>query len=461
MEPDHSSVRPPPRDRAAARTPDRTRDDVPDAARRAPTRPTFPAAPATLVDHLRRAIEPARPDAAPSEALASLAGRTRAPRRARRIDAVAPDDARLDAIGDALADRLCAPTPRGPLGVPSPGALPAPELVARALVATLHEPADDAIAAAPDWTSVLWRPARDALDALEPGRRRLLVARFGLAGAVSMRLQQWAELTDLPFGSIGRIFGEHPRFVWYAPGLMARRRDLPALIAAPPPALTCPRQWRLLVDARRSGEAPDGPSPLYPAWTPGPSAHLTAWEGDPPALAGRQGGARRDGDFTTDPRGLEPRHLLAVAIECLERPTIGWVRINRICRVRSDSGLARWTLVVLGAVGAVELGDDWRDPHRVRPVAVRTLYEGLVALRRAHGVLGTDHPAHRAVLGRLSTRRPGGADLAWPDWACRPDVDRQLTMFGVSVEAGRPTRAVRAADRCTATDARSAGRPAT
>ena len=127
-------------------------------------------------------------------------------------------------------------------------------------------------------------PAPERAESRSSGRR----ARSGVA---------FSRMPDggcMPPGS-GRYPGQTPSAVrprgvrspvWYVPGPMARRRDLPALIAVPPPALTCPRQWRLLVDARRSGEAPDEPSPLYPAWTPGPSAH-------PDGLGGRPSGARR------------------------------------------------------------------------------------------------------------------------------------------------------------------------
>ena len=181
-------------------------------------------------------------------------------------------------------------------------------------------------------------------------------------------------------------------------------------------------------EAARSGERPGDRSPLYPAWTPDAWAALERWARAQARThaSTRDARPRPEASFTTRPERIETGHLLAIGIEGAGRPTLGRVRINRLCRARANGGLAQWVLALLGALGVVELAGDWTAPHRVRPGPMRELRDALLELRRARGVLGWDDPAHRAALGRVRDGRTGGAAGARPAWVNRPDVERFL-----------------------------------
>ena len=229
--------------------------------------------------------------------------------------------------------------------------------------------------------------------------------------------------------AIGRMLAIEPDLIWFAPGLLAVHTDAARLASAPPTTLFTHGQARALSDAARSGERPGDRSPLYPAWTPDAWAALERWaraQARRTHAPTRDARPRPEAAFTTRPERIETGHLLAIGIEGAGRPTLGRVRINRLCRARADGGLAQWVLALLDALGVVELAGDWTAPHRVHPGPMHELRDALLELRRARGALGWDDPAHRAALGRVRDSHAGRTDGARPAWVDRPDVDRFL-----------------------------------
>ena len=211
-------------------------------------------------------------------------------------------------------------------------------------------------------------------------------------------------LGDVPRGTVVGALDDDPGLRRFAPGLVAPHERLDALVADPPAALLDETQWRFLSDALRSGERPDDPAPLYPAWRGESLEALVRW--------GRGEGLRlsdarerlRDADLSAVHSGFEPRHLVAAIIECASRPSIGWMRLNRLLGARVDSRTAIWPVALLAGLGAVALEEHWQHPLATDRARARTLRGELFALARTRERLRWRDEGLRALLGRFDAR---------------------------------------------------------
>ena len=259
---------------------------------------------------------------------------------------------------------------------------------------------------------------RDDRDGLDGAAARALADRVRelLRAEPVLRAGELAErLGDASRAAVATAVDDDPGLRRFAPGLVARHADLDALVADPPAALLDEAQWRLLSDALRGGERPDDPEPLYPAWRGESLDALVRW--------GRDAGLRfvdarerlRDEDLAASRARFEPRHLIAMTIACADRPSIGWMRINRLLGARVDSREAVWPVALLAGLGVVALGEHWQHPLATDRARAAELRSALFALARTRAELRWRDEALRGLLGRFDARAGIGTSgaTAW------------------------------------------------
>ena len=280
-------------------------------------------------------------------------------------------------------------------------------------------------------------PAPEPADADEPGDavarsiaprvRERLDARTGTgtATATAMRAGELADaLGDVSRAAVAGAVDGDPELRRFAPGLVARYADLDALVAEPPTALLDEPQWRLLSDALRSGERPDDPEPLYPAWRGASLEALVRWGRDEGLRMSIAREELRDEDLAASRTGFEPRHLIAMLVACAERSSIGWMRLNRLRSARVDSREAIWPVALLASLGVVRLDGHWQHPLATDRERAGALRAELFALARTRDKLRWRDGALREVLGRFDARE--GIDAPGAAWLAGPRVARFL-----------------------------------
>ena len=222
-------------------------------------------------------------------------------------------------------------------------------------------------------------------------------------------------LGDVSRATVTGTVADDPSLRWFAPGLIAARERLDELVAGPPAALLDEVRWRLLSDALRSGERPDAPDPLFPAWSGASLEALVRWGRDEGLRLAHSRERLRAEDFGAMHSGFGPRHLAAMAIACASRDSIGWMRLNRMLGARIDSRGAIWPVVLLASLGLVRLERHWQHPLATDRARARALRDALFGLARTRERLPWGDAELRGLLGRFDARAGvGSAEVrAW------------------------------------------------